>query len=52
MTVAGDFAIVDAIWTIPTDIPSPNGDALLICPGVPVDGTAVDIRRIMIDVGG
>jgi len=52
VNVAGEFAIVDAIWTIPTGVPSTNGDALLIAPGVPGDGTAVDIRRITMDVGG
>ncbi|MCC6735015.1 MAG: hypothetical protein IT534_02670 [Bauldia sp.] len=52
VTVTGEFAIVDAVWTIPTGVPSPNGDALLIAPGVPGDGTAVDIRRIVMDVTG
>ncbi|MGV8840613.1 MAG: hypothetical protein ACWA6X_09955, partial [Bauldia sp.] len=52
VAVTGEFTIVDAIWTIPTGVPSPTGDALLIAPGVPGDGTAVDIRRIVIDVAG
>jgi hypothetical protein len=52
VNVTGDFAIVDAIWTVPTGIASSNGDALLIAPGVPGDGTAVDIRRITMDIGG
>ncbi len=51
LRVLDDFAVLTPGWTIPTGSTGTDGtDYLLIEPGVPGDGTAVDIRSIRIEI--
>ena len=45
-----DYAAAGMLWRVPTMRTSPAGDYLKIEPGIPGDGTAVDIQSITIDV--
>lgn len=47
-----DYGEVGLIWRVPAQQTNPKGDYLLIEPGIPGDGTSVDIRSIKIDVIG
>jgi hypothetical protein len=44
------YAAVGLIWRVPTQRTSPAGDYLLIEPGIPGDGTGVDIQSIRVDL--
>lgn len=48
--LGSDFAPVGIEWRVPSMRTSPNGDYLLIEPGIPGDGTGVDVKAIRIDV--
>jgi hypothetical protein len=48
--LAGDYKEVGMTWRVPTMRTNPNGDFLLIEPGIPGDGTGADIKAIRIDV--
>ena len=48
--LAPDYAAVGMEWRVPAMQTSPTGDFLLIEPGIPGDGTGVDIKSITIDV--
>lgn len=48
--LGSDFAPVGIEWRVPSMRTSPNGDYLLIEPGIPGDGTGVDVKSIRIDV--
>ena len=45
-----EFASVTLDWRLPSLRTSPDNDYVLIQPGLPGDGTAVDIRMIRIDI--
>src|SRR5581483_5743696 len=45
-----DFAAINLTWRVPTQRTDPNGDYILIEPGIPGDGTGVDVKSIRIDV--
>lgn len=45
-----DYQELGMTWRVPTMRTNPNGDYLLIEPGIPGDGTGADIRSIRIDV--
>lgn len=45
-----DYQAVAMIWRLPAMRTDPNADYLLIEPGIPGDGTGIDIRAIRIDV--
>jgi hypothetical protein len=47
-----DYGDVGLIWRVPSQRTDAKGDYLLIEPGIPGDGTSVDIRSIRIDVIG
>ncbi|HEY5082247.1 MAG TPA: hypothetical protein VII91_10105 [Bauldia sp.] len=44
-----DYAAVGMEWRVPAMQTSPSGDFLLIEPGIPGDGTGVDVKSIRID---
>jgi hypothetical protein len=48
--LAPDYEAVGMIWRVPTMRTDPTGDYLVIEPGIPGDGTGVDIQSIKIDV--
>jgi hypothetical protein len=48
--LAPDYEAVGMIWRVPTMRTDPAGDYLVIEPGIPGDGTGVDIQSIRIDV--
>ena len=48
--LAPDYEAVGMIWRVPTMRTDPAGDFLVIEPGIPGDGTGVDIQSIRIDV--
>ena len=48
--LGSDYAPVGIQWRLPTMRTSPTGDFLLIEPGIPGDGSGVDIKSIRIDV--
>lgn len=48
--LAPDYEAVGMIWRVPTMRTDPTGDYLVIEPGIPGDGTGVDIQSIRIDV--
>ncbi len=51
--LSSDFTQLGMEWRVPTMRTSSNGgDALIIEPGIPGDGTGVDIKAIRIDVLG
>jgi hypothetical protein len=45
-----DYAAVGMEWRVPAMQTSPTGDFLLIEPGIPGDGTGVDVKSIRIDL--
>ena len=45
-----DYKQLGILWRVPTMRTSPTGDYLLVEPGIPGDGTGVDIQSIRIDV--
>jgi hypothetical protein len=48
--LSGDYKELGMEWRVPTMRTNPNGDFLLIEPGIPGDGTGADIKSIRIDV--
>jgi len=50
LDLSGDFQSLPMRWTVPEDRTGPDGDAILIEPGIPGDQTAADIRSVTIDV--
>jgi hypothetical protein len=48
--LSADYQPVGIIWRVPTMRTNPAGDYLVIEPGIPGDGTGVDIQSIKIDV--
>jgi hypothetical protein len=48
--LASDYKELGIAWRVPIMRTSPNGDYLLIEPGIPGDGTGADIRTIRVDV--
>jgi hypothetical protein len=48
--LGSDFAPLGIEWRVPAMRTSPSGDDLLIEPGIPGDGTGVDVKSIRIDV--
>jgi hypothetical protein len=48
--LTADYQPVGIIWRVPTMRTNPAGDYLVIEPGIPGDGTGVDIQSIKIDV--
>ena len=48
--LSAGYEAVGMIWRIPTMRTDPNGDYLVIEPGIPGDGTGADIQAIRIDV--
>jgi hypothetical protein len=48
--LGADYAPVGIEWRVPTMRTSPTGDFLLIEPGIPGDGTGVDVKSVRIDV--
>jgi hypothetical protein len=48
--LGADYAELGMTWRVPTMRTSPNGDFLLIEPGIPGDGTGADIKSIRIDI--
>jgi hypothetical protein len=48
--LASDYKELGIVWRVPIMRTSPNGDYLLIEPGIPGDGTGADIRAIRIDI--
>lgn len=52
VAVAGQYTPLSAIWQAPKDRGGPEFDSIIIEPGVPGDGTSVDIRSVRIEVLG
>jgi hypothetical protein len=50
--VTGDYSEIGLIWRVPAQRTSQRGDVLLIEPGIPGDGSGVDIKSIRIDLIG
>ncbi|MBZ9936675.1 hypothetical protein LB518_10245 [Mesorhizobium sp. BR1-1-16] len=50
LDLGNDFKSLQMSWTVPKDRSGPDGDAILIEPGIPGDQTAADIRSVTIDV--
>jgi hypothetical protein len=48
--LGNDYAPVAMLWRVPTLRTNPAGDYLQIEPGIPGDGTSVDVQSITIDV--
>jgi hypothetical protein len=48
--LAGADASYGLVWRVPKIQTDPNGDYLLIEPGIPGDGTAADIRSVRLDL--
>lgn len=48
--LASDFTPLGLEWRVPTARTDPNGDYLIIEPGIPGDGTATDVQSIRIEV--
>jgi hypothetical protein len=48
--VGADYEPVGIVWRVPAMRTSPTNDYLVIEPGIPGDGTGVDIRSIRIEV--
>ena len=48
--LGNDYAPVAMLWRVPAMRTNPAGDYLQIEPGIPGDGTSVDIQSITIDV--
>ncbi len=48
--LTADFAPIDLTWRIPTLRTDPTGDAIIIEPGIPGDGTGAEIGAIAIDL--
>jgi len=48
--LGSDFTPLGIEWRVPAMRTSPDGDDLLIEPGIPGDGTGVDVKSIRIDV--
>jgi hypothetical protein len=48
--LSSDYAPLGLLWRVPSIRTDENGDALLIEPGIPGDGTAMDIQSIRIDL--
>jgi hypothetical protein len=48
--LSADYKELGILWRVPTMRTSPNGDFLLIEPGIPGDGTGADIKAIRIDI--
>jgi hypothetical protein len=48
--LSADYKELGMVWRVPTMRTNPAGDFLLIEPGIPGDGTGVDIKAIRIDV--
>lgn len=45
-----DFTAVGLIWRLPAMRTNPAGDYIIIEPGIPGDGTGVDVRTIRLDI--
>jgi hypothetical protein len=48
--LGGDYASYGLVWRVPAIQTDPNGDYLLIEPGIPGDGTAADIRSVRLEL--
>jgi hypothetical protein len=48
--IGPDYAPLSSVWTVPKERGGPETDAVLIEPGIPGDGTAVDIKSVRIEV--
>lgn len=48
--LTADYASFGIIWRVPKQRTDPTGDYLLIEPGIPGDGTAMEIQSIRIDL--
>jgi hypothetical protein len=48
--LAADYGAYGLIWRVPALRNNPTGDLLVIEPGIPGDGTAVEIQSIRIDL--
>ncbi|MCR4281786.1 MAG: hypothetical protein NUV72_01970, partial [Bauldia sp.] len=49
-SLAPEYEAAGMVWRVPTMRTSPSGDYLVIEPGIPGDGTGVDIKSIKIDM--
>ncbi len=50
--LAPSYASYGLMWRVPAQRTDPNGDDLLIEPGIPGDGTAMEIQSVRIDLIG
>lgn len=48
--LTSEFAPVELVWRVPALRTDPNGGAIIIEPGIPGDGTAVEIGSITVDL--
>ena len=48
--LAADFTELGLVWRVPTMRTSPEGDYIVIEPGIPGSGSAVEIRSVRIDL--
>jgi hypothetical protein len=48
--LGSDYASYGIVWRVPAMQTDPNGDYLLIEPGIPGDGTAADIRSVRLEL--
>jgi hypothetical protein len=49
-TLRSDYSAIGLVWRVPTLRANATGDLIVIEPGIPGDGTAVEIKSIKIDV--
>lgn len=50
VVLSGNYGSYGMIWRVPAAHKGPIGDFILIEPGIPGDGTSIDIRSIKIDI--
>jgi hypothetical protein len=48
--LGNDYTSYGIVWRVPAMQTDPNGDYLLIEPGIPGDGTAADIKSVRLDL--
>jgi hypothetical protein len=48
--LAADFTELGLVWRVPKLRTNPEGDYIVIEPGIPGSGTAVEIRAVRIDL--
>ncbi|MBN8998380.1 MAG: hypothetical protein J0H54_03055, partial [Rhizobiales bacterium] len=50
--ITASYAPLSFVWTAPKERGGPENDAVIIEPGLPGDGTAIDVRSVRIEILG